>query len=136
MKDSVKLEWLGFELGEGASLVEFARKFRELFGEKISADSQRTACLKLYRQYANIVERKDLERGAYPTVAEARNKNSTPWSAKCRRTSWRNSREFGTRTLHAVVTRTSANYQLIHHWGNTSAAPNTHMLASRSSAPM
>eukprot|EP00973_Karenia_brevis_P090912 12404968-Karenia_brevis.AAC.1 len=74
MKDSVKLEWLGFELGEGASLVDFARKFRELFGEKISADSQRTACLKLYRQYANIVERKDLERGAYPTVAEARKK--------------------------------------------------------------
>ena len=31
MKDSVKLEWLGFELGEGADLVAFARKFRELF---------------------------------------------------------------------------------------------------------
>ena len=74
MKDSVKLEWLGFELGEGASLVDFARKFRELFGEKINADSQKTTCLKLYRQYANIVERKDLERDAYPTVAEARKK--------------------------------------------------------------
>ena len=74
MKDSVKLEWLGLELGNGARLVDFARKYQDFFGEKTGADSQRAACLKLYRQYANIGERKDLERGAYPSVAEARKK--------------------------------------------------------------
>ena len=69
MKESVKLEWLGLELGEGASLVDFARKFRELFGERIG---EKAACLKLYRQYANIAERS--LRGPYSTVAEAQKK--------------------------------------------------------------
>ena len=74
MEDTVKLEWLVHELGGDAGLAAFARKYHELFGEKIGLDSQKAKCLKLYRQYANIVERKDLKRGAFPTVAEARKK--------------------------------------------------------------
>ena len=74
MEDSVKLEWLTFELGGEAELVEFARKFRELFGEKIGADSQKAACLTLYRKYANITKREDLGRHQYESIAEAREK--------------------------------------------------------------
>ena len=60
MKDSVKLEWLGLELRKGACLVDFARKFREIFGEKTGADSQKAACLKLYREYAKIADKQGL----------------------------------------------------------------------------
>ena len=66
MKDSVKLEWLAFELGDGTRFVDFARKFHELFG----VDSPKAVCLELYRKYAGIVE--TAERGSYRTVAEAR----------------------------------------------------------------
>ena len=61
-----KLEWIVSELGEGAGLLDFARKYRELFGEK----TQKANCLDLYRQYANIA--KTEERGPYPTLADAR----------------------------------------------------------------
>ena len=74
MEDSVKLEWLTLELGGEAELVAFARKFREFFGEKIGADSQKAACLTLYRKYANIAKREDLGRHQYETVAEAQEK--------------------------------------------------------------
>ena len=74
MEDTVKLEWLVHELGDEAGLGVFARKYHELFGEKIGVDSQKAKCLKLYRQYASIAKREDLERGPYPTVAEARKK--------------------------------------------------------------
>ena len=73
MKDAVKLEWLVLELGEEADIVVFARKFRELFGGKIGADSQKAVCLKLYRKYVNIAKR-DFERGQYATIDEARKK--------------------------------------------------------------
>ena len=61
-----KLEWIVSELGEGADLLDFARKYRELFGEK----TQKANCLDLYRQYANIA--KTEECGPYPTLADAR----------------------------------------------------------------
>ena len=66
MVDTVKLEWLALELGDGASLLDFAGKFRELFG----ASSTKVVCLKLFRKYAKI-DRTD-QRGFYSTVAEAR----------------------------------------------------------------
>ena len=69
MAKSVQLELLTFELGKDADLVSFARKFQEIFGERINEGSQKSNCLKLYRQYANIAK-KD-ERGSYRTVAEA-----------------------------------------------------------------
>ena len=52
----------GCELGEHARLVTFAQKFRELFGEKIGEDSQKDACLKLYRTYAKVAISDDLKR--------------------------------------------------------------------------
>ena len=63
-----KLEWITHELGEDAEFIPFARKFRELFGEK----TPRSKCLDLYRKYAKIETRK--EQGPYPTVAEAQKK--------------------------------------------------------------
>jgi hypothetical protein len=44
MSKSMQLEWITFELGVDAGLVAFARKFRELFGETIGEDSQKSAC--------------------------------------------------------------------------------------------
>ena len=40
MEDTVKLEWLVHELGGDAGLAAFARKYHELFGEKIGLDSR------------------------------------------------------------------------------------------------
>ena len=71
---SEKLEWMVFELGEHAPLVTFAQKFRELFGEKIGEDSQKDACLKLYRKYAKIATSDDLKQGPYASEEEAHKK--------------------------------------------------------------
>ena len=65
MKKEVQLEFISFELGEEAGLVTFARKFRELFAERIGVDSQKDACLKLYRKYAKIETSKNLKQGPY-----------------------------------------------------------------------
>jgi hypothetical protein len=67
---SLQLEALTSVLGKGADLVSFAREFRELVGDRMHEDSQRSNCLKLYRKYAGITETD--ERGSYRTVAEAR----------------------------------------------------------------
>jgi len=61
MADDAKIAWLTHELDdEEAPLAQFAAKFLCFFGEKIGIDSQKDKCLKLYRQYANIVKRNDL----------------------------------------------------------------------------
>ena len=67
-KSAEQVEWIVFELGKGADLIPFTRKYRDLFGEQ----AQKAKCLGLYRQYANIANRDD--RGPYPTLAEARKK--------------------------------------------------------------
>ena len=41
MEDTVKLEWLVHELGGDGGLAAFARKYHELFGEKVGAASQK-----------------------------------------------------------------------------------------------
>ena len=66
----MQLEAITSVLGEGAGFVSFAREFREFVGERMKEESQRTACLKLYRKYAKIAQTN--ERGPYSTVAEAR----------------------------------------------------------------
>ena len=42
MDDDIKLEWLAQELGDVASLADFAKKFIELFGEKLKAKTQKS----------------------------------------------------------------------------------------------
>ena len=74
MKKEVQLELISFELGEEAELVTFARKFRELFAERIGVESQKDACLKLYRKYAKIDKREDLKEGPFSSEAEAHKK--------------------------------------------------------------
>ena len=74
MKKEVQLEFISFELGEEAGLVTFARKFRELFAERIGVDSQKDACLKLYRKYAKIETSKNLKQGPYAPEVEEHNR--------------------------------------------------------------
>lgn len=74
MRREVQLEWITLELGEGAGLVAFARKFRELAGERLGGNSQKDFCLKLYRQYAKIATRNDLKQGPYASEKEAHKK--------------------------------------------------------------
>ena len=51
--DEEKLAWIRQELGEGAELEDFAKKWRELFGDKIRGEvPQKAACIKLYGMYA------------------------------------------------------------------------------------
>ena len=45
MEDDIKLEWLAQELGDEASLPDFAKKFKELFGEKLKGKTQKSRCL-------------------------------------------------------------------------------------------
>ena len=66
------MEWLTWELGADAGLVDFAKRFRELFGESIGVKSQKSACLELYREYAKVDQME--ERGPYETLALARKK--------------------------------------------------------------
>ena len=50
--DDEKVVWIRQELGSGATLPEFSRKYIELFGErKVGAAQQKAACLKLYALY-------------------------------------------------------------------------------------
>ena len=50
--DSEKVVWIRQELGGGAALPEFSRKYIDLFGErKVGAAQQKAACLKLYALY-------------------------------------------------------------------------------------
>ena len=74
MKKEAQLEFISFELGEEAGLVTFARKFRELFAERIGVDSQKDACLKLYRKYAKIETSKNLKQGPYAPEVEEHNR--------------------------------------------------------------
>ena len=45
MDDDIKLEWLAQELGDEANLTDFAKKFKELFGEKLKRKMQKPRCL-------------------------------------------------------------------------------------------
>ena len=55
-----KLVWLKQELGQGADLEDFAKKFLELFAEKIRASAaQKKACLELYSKYAGAAYSKE-----------------------------------------------------------------------------
>lgn len=70
MDTATQLEWLLFELGPDAPLDEFAKKFVELFSERVGKASQKDTCLRLYRQYAGIETRTDLQQGPYDRDAE------------------------------------------------------------------
>ena len=51
--DGEKLAWLRQELGGNADLLDFARKYLELFRSKVSMEAvQKASVLRLYRQYA------------------------------------------------------------------------------------
>ena len=51
--DEEKLAWIRQELGEGAELEDFAKKWHALFGDKIRGEvPQKAACIKLYGMYA------------------------------------------------------------------------------------
>eukprot|EP00975_Prorocentrum_lima_P005112 1111925-Prorocentrum_lima.AAC.1 len=63
MDDDIKLEWLAQELGDEENLTDFAKKFKELFGEKLKRKTQKPRCLELYRRYAKIETSKDLKQG-------------------------------------------------------------------------
>ena len=68
-----KIAWVTREIGDDKGLTKFASKFLDLFGEKIrGAPAQKQACLTLYRKYARIETREDLERHEYEDVATAR----------------------------------------------------------------
>lgn len=52
--------WPKQELGQGADLEDFAKKFLELFAEKIRANvAQKKACLELYSKYAGAAYSKE-----------------------------------------------------------------------------
>ena len=71
MDDDIKLEWLAQELGDEANLTDFAKKFKELFSEKLKRKTQKPRCLELHRLYAKIEDSKDLKQGPYaPEVEE------------------------------------------------------------------
>ena len=74
MDDDIKLEWLAQELGDEANLTDFAKKFKELFGEKLKRKTQKPRCLELYRRYAKIETSKDLKQGPYAPRAEEHNR--------------------------------------------------------------
>ena len=74
MDDDIKLEWLAQELGDEANLTDFAKKFKELFGEKLKRKMQKPRCLELYRRYAKIETSKDLKQGPYAPRAEEHNR--------------------------------------------------------------
>ena len=74
MEDDIKLEWLAQELGDEASLPDFAKKFKELFGEKLKGKTQKSRCLELYRRYAKIETSKDLKQGPYAPEVEEHNR--------------------------------------------------------------
>ena len=66
--NDTKLEWLTMELGYEADIVEFSRKYLELF-ENTRTTEQKAACLQLYRKYANIAETTD--KGEYEDLRTA-----------------------------------------------------------------
>ena len=74
MDDDIKLEWLAQELGDEANLTDFAKKFKELFGEKLKRKMQKPRCLELYRQYAKIEKNEDLKQGPYAPDVEEHNR--------------------------------------------------------------
>ena len=54
LPNSEKVAWIREELGGGADLPEFSRKFLELFSEKLRGPvPQKAACLKLYSMYSS-----------------------------------------------------------------------------------
>ena len=58
-----KLAWIRQDLGEGADLTDFARRWLELFSETLrGAVPQKSACLKLFGEYsgANLRKESDL----------------------------------------------------------------------------
>ena len=67
-----KLEWVKLKIGEGADLDVFAKTYVQLFADKVGIQSQKSLCLKLYREYAEIANTE--EQGSYKTLAEARSK--------------------------------------------------------------
>ena len=61
-------------LGDEANLTDFAKKFKELFGEKLKRKTQKPRCLELYRQYARIETSEDLKQGPYAHEEEEHKK--------------------------------------------------------------
>jgi hypothetical protein len=57
--DEEKVAWLRQELGGGADVQDFARKWQELFGDTTGAASQKTTCLKLFCAYSGLPWRKE-----------------------------------------------------------------------------
>ena len=53
MRQDQKLVWIRQDLGDEATLEDFARKFLEIFGNKVvSAPQQKKTVLELYSKYA------------------------------------------------------------------------------------
>ena len=54
LPNAEKVAWIREELGGGADLPEFSRKFLEMFSEKLRGPvPQKAACLKLYSMYSS-----------------------------------------------------------------------------------
>ena len=59
--DEEKVAWLRQDLGDGADVSDFARKWRELFGDTSVPAMQRSVCLKLFGAYSGSPWRKEAD---------------------------------------------------------------------------